>query len=139
MIYKSIKDKKLFFDIGNKDVTPSIHPLQLKKSNAKQSATLSSITPTNDLDDSNEERIYENGWKHHLQSFVQTGKKISEEAIIKTTQPSIKVPSDKNPDYRSSPTYEEYLRSKSTTKVEMKPEEEPEDISKIHYLGQYEV
>ena len=139
MIYKSIKDKKLFFDIGNKDVTPSIHPLQLKKSNAKQSATLSSITPTNDLDDPNEERIYENGWKHHLQSGQKTGKKISEEAIIKTTQPSIKVPSDKNPDYRSSPTYEEYLRSKSTTKVEMKPEEEPEDISKIHYLGQYEV
>ena len=139
MIYKSIKDQKLFFDIGNKDVTPSIHPLQLKKSNAKQSATLSSITPTNDLDDPNEERIYENGWKHHLQSGQKTGKKISEEAIIKTAQPSIKVPSDKNPDYRSSPTYEEYLRSKSTTKVEMKPEEEPEDISKIHYLGQYEV
>ena len=85
----------------------------------------------------NDGRIQENGWKQHLQSQkTPVSKKFSNEpAPIKTTRPSVKDSSDKNPDYRSSPTYEEYLRSKGSTIGIKEIEKKPEDISKIHYLG----
>ena len=104
-------------------------PISSKENSRRQS----SIISADDISE-NSDGIHENGWKQHLQSQKIPISKISSNKI-EATRPSVKDSSDKNPDYRSSPTYEEYLRSKSSTIGTKKIEERPEDITKIHYLG----
>ena len=113
--------------------------MQQKVSKAKISENRTPIISTDDVNEVTE-RIDENGWKLQLRSQQKSAKKMTQDSTVetaKTTQSLTKVTSDKNPDYRSLPTYKDYLRSKSPTKIE--PEEEPVDISKIHYLGEHEL
>ena len=108
-----------------------MQPLQVSLSSTENSESQSSIIPAYTISE-NADGIHENGWKQHLQS-----QKTQKKTPIETTQPLVKDSSDKNPDYRSSPTYEEYLISKgSTTGIKKVEEKQPEDISKVHYLGE---
>ena len=104
-------------------------PISSKENSRRQSSIISA--------DDISESIHENGWKQHLhsQKIPISKTNSNKQAQIEATRPSVKDSSDKNPDYRSSPTYEEYLRSKSSTIGIKEIEKKPEDISKIHYLG----
>ena len=112
--------------------------MQPTVSKEKLSENQTPYISTDDLKEATE-RIDENGWKLQLRSQQKSAKKMTQVETAKTTQPATKVSSYKNPDYRSLPTYEAYLRSKSPTQVEIKSEDEPVDLSKIHYLGEYEL
>ena len=136
-IKSSKKDQKLYFDIDKHEVTPRVQLMQPTVSKEKLSENQTPYISTDDLKEATE-RIDENGWKLQLRSQQKSAKKMTQVETAKTTQPATKVSSYKNPDYRSLPTYEAYLRSKSPTQVEIKSEDEPVDLSKIHYLGEYE-
>ena len=130
------KEHKLYFDFTKKEITPSVQPVLLPISSKENTRRQSSIISADDISE-NSDGIHENGWKQHLQSQkIPISKTNSnKQSQIEATRTSVKDSSDKNPDYRSSPTYEEYLRSKSSTIGTKKIEVRPEDITKIHYLG----
>lgn len=132
------KKQTFYFDFVKEEVSSSVQ--QVTKS---QSESQSPIIAAYDVTENANTKIYENGWKKIFSSQEKSpiSEKVSHEApskavSIDTTRPSIIDSNDQNSGYRSSPTYEEYLISKSSTVTEMEKMDEPneEDLSTIHYL-----